>query len=253
MRIRVLGAHGGSTPRHRQTSFLVGDALALDAGALTQTLSLEEQGRLVAVLLTHAHLDHTASLPFLVENVFGRPGRPIEIAAPDDVLLSLRAHLFNDAIWPDFSRLPDHHEPTVTFRTLVPGVPADVGGIAVTPIPVTHVVPTYGYLLDDGAASVVFSGDTAPTEAIWAAARAARNLRAAFVECSFPDELAAIAEASKHLTPATLRAEVAKLPAGIPVFLYHMKPPMVDRLAGQVAAFGGGRIRLLADGEELAL
>lgn len=253
MRIRVLGAHGGSTPRHRQTSFLVGDALALDAGALTEALSLEEQGRLAAVLLTHAHLDHTASLPFLVENVFGRPGRPIEIAAPDDVLLSLRAHLFNDAIWPDFSRLPDHHEPTVTFRTLVPGVPADVGGMTVTPIPVTHVVPAYGYLLDDGAASVVFSGDTAPTEAIWAAARAARNLRAAFVECSFPDELAAIAAASKHLTPATLRAEVAKLPAGLPVFLYHMKPPTMDRLAGQVAAFGGGRIRLLADGEELAL
>ncbi len=120
-----------------------------------------------------------------------------------------------------------------------------------TPIPVSHVVPAYGYVLDDGASSVVFSGDTGPTEAIWAAARAAKNLRAAFVECSFPDELAALAEASKHLTPATLRAEVAKLPADVPVFLYHMKPPTMDRLAGQIASSGDGRIRLLADGEEL--
>ena len=251
MRIRVLGAHGGSTPRHRQTSFLLGDALALDAGALTEALTLEEQGRLASVLLTHAHLDHTASLPFLVENVFGQAIRPVEIAAPDDVLLPLKAHLFNDAIWPDFSRLPDHHEPAVTFRTLTPGVPASVAGVSVTPIPVTHVVPAYGYVLDDGTTSVVFSGDTGPTEAIWVAARAARNLRAAFVECSFPDELAAIAEASKHLTPATLRAEVAKLPAGVPVFLYHMKPPTVDRLAAEVAAFGDARIRLLRDGEAL--
>jgi ribonuclease BN (tRNA processing enzyme) len=226
----------------------VGDALALDAGALTQALTLDEQGRLSAVLLTHAHLDHTASLPFLVENVFGRATRPVEIAAPADVLVSLKAHLFNDAIWPDFSRLPDHQEPAVTFRRLAPGVPASVDGVTVTPIAVTHIVPASGYLLHDGTTSVVFSGDTGPTEAIWVAAHAARNLRAAFVECSFPDELAAIAEASKHLTPATLRAEVAKLPAGVPVFLYHMKPPTVDSLASQVAAFGDTRIR---DGEEL--
>jgi ribonuclease BN (tRNA processing enzyme) len=229
----------------------VGDALALDAGALTEALTLDEQSRLDAVLLTHAHLDHTASLPFLVENVFGRASRPVEIVAPADVLSALKAHLFNDAIWPDFSRLPDHQEPTVTFRTLVPGVPAPVGGITVTPIPVTHVVPAYGYLLDEGAVSVVFSGDTGPTQAVWATARAARHLRAAFVECSFPDELAAVADASKHLTPATLRAEVAKLPAGIPVFLYHMKPPGLDSLARQVAALGDPRIRLLRDGEEL--
>jgi ribonuclease BN (tRNA processing enzyme) len=225
--------------------------VALDAGALTEALTLDEQGRLDSVLLTHAHLDHTASLPFLIENVFGRATHPVEIAAPPDVLLSLRAHLFNDAIWPDFSRLPDHQEPAVTFRMLAPGVPASVHGMTVTPIAVTHVVPAYGYLLDDGTTSVLFSGDTGPTEAIWAAARAARNLRAAFVECSFPDELTEIAEASKHLTPATLRAEVAKLPAGVPVFLYHMKPPTLERLASQVAAFGDARIRLLGDGEEL--
>ncbi len=102
----------------------MGDALALDAGALTEALTLDEQGRLAAIVLTHAHLDHTASLPFLVENVFGRATRPVEIAAPSDVLLSLKAHLFNDAIWPDFSRLPDHHVPAVSFRTLAPGVPA---------------------------------------------------------------------------------------------------------------------------------
>jgi ribonuclease BN (tRNA processing enzyme) len=229
----------------------VGDSLALDAGALTEALTLAEQGRLDAVLLTHAHLDHTASLPFLVENVFGRAARPVEIAAPADVLASLKAHLFNDAIWPDFSRLPDHQEPVVTFRTLAPGVPAPFGGVTATPIPVTHVVPAYGYLLEEGPTSVVFSGDTGPTQGVWAAARAARNLRAAFVECSFPDELGEIAEASKHLTPATLRTEVAKLPAGVPVFLYHMKPPTLESLAAQVAAFGGGRIRLLRDGDVL--
>ena len=39
MQIRVLGAFGGSTPRHRQTSFLIDGTVALDAGALTESPS----------------------------------------------------------------------------------------------------------------------------------------------------------------------------------------------------------------------
>ena len=229
----------------------MGDALALDAGALTDALTLEEQERLSAIVLTHAHLDHIASLPFLVENVFGRTGRPVEIAAPAEVLDALRTHLFNDVLWPDFSRLPDHREPTVTFRTLAPCVPNAIGGVSVTPVVVSHVVPTFGYVLDDGASSVVISGDTGPTEAIWEAARSARNLKAAFVECSFSDGMAAIAEISKHLTPRTLRAEIRKLPPGVPVFLYHMKPPSLPALEAEVAALGDRRIRLLRDGDDL--
>jgi glyoxylase-like metal-dependent hydrolase (beta-lactamase superfamily II) len=129
VRIRVLGAHGGSSPRHRQTSFLLNDGVCLDAGAVTEALSLEEQMRVHAVLVTHSHLDHVAALPFLVENVLGRAREPVEVAAPAEVIASLRRHLFNDDIWPDFSRLPDRRLPTVTFRVLEWNVPERVNGL----------------------------------------------------------------------------------------------------------------------------
>jgi ribonuclease BN (tRNA processing enzyme) len=251
VRIRVLGAHGGASPRHRQTSFLLNDDVCLDAGAVADVLALEEQDRVRAVLLTHAHLDHVASLPFLLENVFGRTTSPVEVAAPAEVIVSLRRHVFNDELWPDFSRLAGSRVPGVAFRVLDWGTPAEVAGLTVTPVPVHHVVPACGYLVSDGSATVVFSGDTGPTETLWAAARAARGVRAVFVECSFPDAMRELAALSCHLTPETLRREVPKMPPDVPVYLYHMKPPGLEALRADVAALGEPRLTLLSDGDEL--
>jgi hypothetical protein len=50
--------------------------------------------------------------------------------------------------------------------------------LAVIPVPVHHTVPTAGFIVDDGAGSLVFSGDTGPTEELWALARELGNVRA---------------------------------------------------------------------------
>ena len=223
----------------------------MDAGALTDALELDEQAAVRAVLVTHAHMDHVASLPFLVENVFGRHTSSLEIVAPEEVLDSLRKHLFNDALWPDFSRLPNDLAPAVTFRAIPLGEPFKVAGLVGTAIPVSHVVPTCGYILEDGGATIVISGDTGPTDALWAAARAHHDVKGLFVECSFPNDLQHLADVSMHLTPATLRGELEKLPPDLPVYLYHMKPPTLARLRVEVAALGNARVSLLADGDEL--
>lgn len=253
MRIRVLGAHGGASPRHRQTSFLLNDDVCLDAGAVAEALSLAEQARVRAVLLTHAHLDHVVSLPFLLDNVLGRREGPVEVAAPAEVIASLRRHLFNDELWPDFSQLSGSRSPGLAFRILPWEEPAEIGELSVTPVPVTHVVPACGYLVSDGSGTVIFSGDTGPTERLWEAARAAMDVRAVFVECSFPDAMRDVAALSKHLTPETLAAELPKMPPGVPVFLYHMKPPGLDALRADVTALGEPRLRLLSDDDEIAL
>ena len=198
----MLGAYGGSSPWHRQTSFLLDGTVSLDAGALTQSLTLEEQARVRSIIITHSHLDHVASLPFLVENVFGRTSGAIEIVATKEVAGLLQDHLFNDAIWPDFTRIPNHLLPAITFRVIEAGVPFRVDGLMAMAVPVSHVVPTFGYLVWNDAACVVFSSDTGPTEALWAEARRRPDLKAIFVECSFPDAMNEIADVSKHLTPA---------------------------------------------------
>jgi ribonuclease BN (tRNA processing enzyme) len=229
----------------------VNGTVCVDAGALTDALTLEEQARVRAVLVTHAHMDHVASLPFLVENVFGRNASPLEIVGPDEVLAALRKHLFNDALWPDFSRLPNDLVPAVTFRTIPVGEPFAIAGLVGTALPVSHVVPTFGYILEEGAATIVFSGDTGPTEELWRAARAQPDVKGLFVECSFPNSLQHLADVSKHLTPATLKSEIVKLPPGAPIHLYHMKPPTLDRLRTEIAELGNARVSILADGDLL--
>jgi ribonuclease BN (tRNA processing enzyme) len=229
----------------------VNETLCVDAGSITDALTLEEQERVRAVLVTHSHMDHVASLPFLVENVFGRTRGPLEVLAPEDVLEALKMHLFNDALWPDFSRIQSQDGPSVTFRSVPEGTPFCADGLTATAIRVSHVVPTYGYVLADATGAVVFSGDTGPTEEIWRAARSAANVKALFVECSFPSALQSIADVSCHLTPRTLREEMKKFPSGVPVYLYHMKPPALDKLSAEIAALGEPRLHVLADGEDL--
>lgn len=226
--------------------------VCVDAGAVTDALPLDEQALVRAVLVTHAHMDHVASLPFLVENVFGRHTAPLEIVAPEEIISALKTHLFNDALWPDFSRLPNDVVPAVTFRVIPTGVPIEVAGLVATAIPVCHVVPTCGYILEDSGTSVVFSGDTGPTDELWRVARARHDVKGLFVECSFPNDLQQLADVSRHLTPATLRREMEKLPPRAPIYLYHMKPPTIDRLRAEIEALGDPRLSLLADGDELS-
>ena len=242
--IRALGPYGGSAPGYRLTTFLVDGESALDAGSLTDALPLSAQRRIRRVFLTHAHFDHIASLPLLIENLYGQ-STPLEILAPAPVLAALSRDLLNDRIWPDFTRLPSRAHPTVRLRNLAEGRPHVAGKVTFTPFAVSHVVPSYGYVVSKRGRSVLFSGDTEPTDRLWAAARRARNLKALFLELSFSDSQAEVARASRHMTPSLLRAELPKAPPRIPIFLYHMKPPSLSRIRREIAASGEPRLRLL--------
>jgi ribonuclease BN (tRNA processing enzyme) len=232
------------------TTFLVNETTALDAGALTSTLELSEQRRLDRVVVSHAHFDHVATLPFLFENVFGRP-RPVDIIAPEKVLAPLRKHLFNDELWPDFTRLPSRRRPTARLRALVEGKTHRFPGLSIRPVRVSHIVPTFGYLVSTPSASILFSGDTGPTRALWSLAEESENLKAIFLEVSFSNAQETIAKASKHLIPRQLPGELAKTTRTVPVFLYHMKPPSADAIRREVKALKMPRLSFLEQGQIL--
>ncbi|MEE4270983.1 MAG: 3',5'-cyclic-nucleotide phosphodiesterase [Thermoanaerobaculales bacterium] len=240
MEFRILGSYGGDSPDCRMTCFLIDRSVVVDAGAITRALTIDEQRDIRHVLVSHTHMDHTATLPFLIENIFGTHPDPVSIYCSKRVLGAVRRHLFNNDTWPDFSRIPDHVEPSVRFQETVAEEPFVITGLAggdleVTAIPVNHIVPTTGFLLRQGASSVLFTSDTGPTERIWQVADATPNLKALITECSFPNRLQAVADVSLHLTPKTLAGELAKLRREVPVYLYHFKPPYVEELRAELA------------------
>lgn len=235
MHIEVLGGYGGESPGCRLTSLLINDSVALDAGSLTQALSLDRQVKVRSVLLTHSHVDHTSALPFLIDNVFGRNESGVEVLANSATIYAVRKHLLNAATWPDFSRLPNHLVPAVRFREFADEVPLKIDGVTYTPIAVNHVVPTNGFLIEQERSSVLWSSDTGPTERLWEVANSTPDLKAVFVEVSFDNSLQAVADESKHLTPQTLGAELEKLERDVPVILHHLKPFCIDAIRREVA------------------
>jgi ribonuclease BN (tRNA processing enzyme) len=236
VKLQVLGCHGGELPTCRTTCFLVDDVLALDAGALTGTLSLEQLCKVDHILVGHSHFDHVKDLPLLADLVIGRRDTPVTIHASRECARALRENMFNDALWPDFTRIPSRKEPVLRIRTFRAGSTFDVGPYRVRSIPVSHPVESCGFVISDGQSTLAMSGDTGPTERLWKVLNQTENLKALLLETSFPNAMQALADVSGHLTPRTVAAELTKFRRnGAEVLLYHLKPAFVAELKRELA------------------
>jgi len=260
MQIKILGCHGSDSLTHedgtehccRSIGFLVNDFLVIDAGTVSSALTLESQKRIRHVVLTHAHFDHLKELPSLADNLVSSTTHPITIASIPPVIENIKAHIFNEAIFPDFFALPDTKHPTFQSQILKEGGESQLGDIGVTAIPVHHLVPTVGLILRDQHAALAISGDTHQTEAIWQAAAQEPNLKAVFIEASFPDELSDLALASRHLTPSFLKKEFQKIgKPDLPLYAYHLKPQFRDRIATQLRQLDLPNLHILREGQEI--
>ena len=105
-RLITSNVHGSDDCNYQfLTSMLVNESIAIDAGAIGLFSSPKEQEKIRHVLLTHSHIDHLATLPIFIENVFtGRPD-PVIIYGSTPVLDCLQNDVFNNRIWPDFIEL----------------------------------------------------------------------------------------------------------------------------------------------------
>lgn len=248
MRIRILSSSAdGPAGGQHLISFLVGDDLAIDAGCLGLNAGPGGPDPL-DVFLTHAHLDHVATLPLYIEDRHDRGIGPVRIYGHPETLDDLRRHFFNERIWVDDARVRDRERPWAVLKALEPETPVDVDGFRITPVPVHHTVPTFGYVVDDGHEAVVFGADSGPTERIWEVARATGRLRAALIECSFPDDQADLAGLTGHLTPRLLRVEAGKLPGDARVIAVHLKPRFRERITKELA--DGVRVTVGVPGRE---
>jgi len=234
---------------------LVDDDVLIDAGTGIGDLALDDLDSIRHVFLTHAHLDHVAGLPMLVDHVFDENfDKPLTVYAREETLQAVRKHLFNDVIWPDFTRLPSPENPMLRWHMTSPGDTITIEHRDFYAVDVMHTVPSLGYTVQNSGGAFAVSGDTRTNETLWPVLNACDDLRVLVIEVSFPDEMAALAVEAGHYTPKTLTADLGRLNQRPEIWLTGMKPGEEARILEQVVAAAPDKnIQMLSRGTVLTV
>jgi len=249
----IESAIGGDRENHYLTSLVIDQVLAVDIGGLGFSGDLAKQQKIRDVVFTHAHFDHIASLPFFLENVYKTADRPVRLHASRHVLDVLQRHVFNGELWPDFFGLGEGDDRFCEPLTLDSEVPVRVGRLEVTPVEVTHPVPTFGFVVASPSSTVVIAPDTGPTERLWEVARERENLKAVFLDASFPEAYTWLADVAQHLTPALFAREVEKIGRPVPVHAIHLKARFRAEIERELERLGLPGFQVARPGEEVHL
>jgi ribonuclease BN (tRNA processing enzyme) len=242
---------GRATPEQRLTCFLIDDCVTVDAGSIAIALSDEQRSSVRDVIVTHPHMDHIASLPIFIDDLFGFLEEPIRVHATPEVIETLERDIFNWVVYPRFSELSNDRGPVMQYVPIRAGEEFRVAHLRVTAVPVNHIVPTVGLVVSDDKTTVAFSSDTYETEEFWELVNRTARIDALLIEASFPDSMAKLAEVSRHFTPALLNKELRKLDHnGLDILAVHLKPAYRDTLISELEALKIPRLSVMEPGRE---
>ena len=239
MKLRILGCSGGIGGTLRTTAMLLDEDILIDAGTGVGDLSIDALSRIDHVFLTHSHLDHVTSIPFLVDTAGWMRDKPLTVYAIEPTIEILRQHLFNWKLWPDFTQIPEPAKPFLRYQAISIGATVSLGNRKITPLPANHVVPAVGFRIDSGDASLVFTGDTTTNDALWKVVNQIENLRYLLIETAFCNREKDLAVASKHLCPSLLAAELKKFTRQADIYITHLKPGEVELTMREIQESAG--------------
>ncbi|MCG8652062.1 MAG: MBL fold metallo-hydrolase [Pirellulales bacterium] len=212
----TVGYHPNST-RHTSCYFLPAAGIVLDAGTGMFRLAPLIQTPTLDILLSHAHLDHTYGLTFLLDVLYQRPVDQLRIWGEAAKLAAVRDHLFDPLLfpvplenvqWMEIDGLSEFH----------------IGDVALSWRPQQHPGGSVAYRLDwaKAAKRLVYATDTAGD---LSAEHADWSERADLLihECYFRDQAAQWALRTGHSWTSRV-AEVAELSRPEKLLLTHINP-----------------------------
>ncbi len=253
MKIQLLPStfdgHGQATLDQRLTCYLIDDCVTVDAGSIAIALTAEQRANVHDIIVTHVHMDHIASLPIFIDDLFPTLKRPMRVYATAEVIERLERDVFNWNVYPRFSELKNQFGPVMEYVEIPLSGTFKVAHLTVTAVPVNHIVPTIGVVISDGKKTVAFSSDTAETDEFWKVVNRMKHVDALLIEASFPNSMAKLAEVSRHFTPESLGAELHKLSHnGLDILAVHLKPAYRETIIQELKALGIPKLKVMDPG-----
>ena len=253
MRVQLLpstfDSQGHATLEQRLTCFLIDESVAVDAGSIALALTAEQRQNVRDIIVTHPHMDHIASLPIFIDDLFETLKSPVRIYATQEVIDLLERDIFNWNVYPRFSELKNEFGPVMEYVPIPKVEPFKVGHLTVTAVAVNHIVPTVGLVVSDGKSTVAFSSDTSETDEFWRVINSVPRVDALLIEASFPDSMASLAEVSRHYTPASLQRDLRKLNHnGLDILAVHIKPAYRQMVIDELKALNIPKLGVMESG-----
>jgi ribonuclease BN (tRNA processing enzyme) len=238
VKVRVLGCSGAIAKDCKTTSFLIDGEILVDAGTGVGDLTLDEMRCIDHVLLSHSHLDHVAALPLMVDAIAAQRQAPLKIYALAGTIQALKAHIFNDVIWPDFSRIPTPEAPFISFHEIRVGQAFQLADKYIEVLPAVHTVPAAGFAITSGRGCLVYTGDTERNHAFWDRVNQL-NVAMLIIETAFSNREKELARRSLHLSPTVLASELDMIPKGknYPIYITHTKPAETELIMAEIQRF----------------
>ena len=217
MKIHCLGTAGYHPNESRQTScyYLPESGIALDAGSGIYRLPELLTGQTLDILLSHAHLDHTVGLTYLLDIIASHPLEKIRIWGESAKLEAIREHLFHPLIFPVC--------PDASWNAIDDLDTFTIGETKVSWRRQQHPGGSVAYRLEwANGKRLVYStdttGDTSAESLNWC-----REVDLLMHECYFRNEAASWAEETGHSWTDRV-AEIASLSHPKKLLLTHVNP-----------------------------
>ena len=236
MEIKVLGSYANESNSSGTTCFQLSEQILIDAGTIFRFLE-SDPNKIEHIFLSHAHLDHIAELPFLIDTTLDFRKTTLKVYGSQETIQSLKSNIFNDLIWPDFTliKIPGTNLPAMEYITLKESEQVDIWSFQIIPFKANHTVPTFGYVVKLNSKGLIYSGDTYKNGKIWKILNNDTQITSLIVDVSFPSNQESRAAISKHLTPKDLKTELHKLEReSVKIYIYHLKPFYFEKIKEEI-------------------
>lgn len=163
----------------------------------------------------------------------------------------------NNKIWPDFFEIKG-----AKGDNILKLVPINIGRktkfgkeLTIEAVQTCHSCDSSGFIIDDGTTSIVYTGDTGPCPALWQRISKIKNLKAVFIEISFPNHLKELAKITGHLTAELFLEEIKNLKnkEKINFYIFHIKPHFLKDIKKEIKALKMENVFILDDGDVIEI